>query len=262
MNLGKTSPDRGTDWCTDEFRNNLDFFVITLFCTRRYAHNSSCTCVSFIIIFLKFASLHHYPLPPAAPPSLRRQTSLSCPTLSPSRLRWKGGWNDGIKHGRGTRGQFLYIRKGCVSLEGSRRVRLPLYFHRPPPPPLAEIYKEQKIRRGREEEGGWYTPRLKSRGESRERGVFCTRDFPPLSTPKGGGKVAILETKRNEFLTAWKRLQLWILYIFLFRKNMAENVLDSGPPSAKRPKLSSPALSASTSDGNGKSCLMILGVTM
>lgn len=30
---------------------------------------------------------------------------------------------------------------------------------------------------------------------------------------------------------------------------MAENVLDSGPPSAKRPKLSSPALSASASDG-------------
>lgn len=35
---------------------------------------------------------------------------------------------------------------------------------------------------------------------------------------------------------------------------MAENVLDSGPPSAKRPKLSSPALSASASDGNGKYC--------
>lgn len=33
---------------------------------------------------------------------------------------------------------------------------------------------------------------------------------------------------------------------------MAENVLESGPPSAKRPKLSSPALSASASDGNGK----------
>ncbi|KAK6301759.1 hypothetical protein J4Q44_G00278120 [Coregonus suidteri] len=31
---------------------------------------------------------------------------------------------------------------------------------------------------------------------------------------------------------------------------MAENVLDSGPPSAKRPKLSSPALSVSASDGN------------
>ncbi|KAK7944349.1 hypothetical protein WMY93_000077 [Mugilogobius chulae] len=31
---------------------------------------------------------------------------------------------------------------------------------------------------------------------------------------------------------------------------MAENVLDSGPPSAKRPKLNSPALSASASDGN------------
>ncbi|KAK2820870.1 hypothetical protein Q5P01_023829 [Channa striata] len=31
---------------------------------------------------------------------------------------------------------------------------------------------------------------------------------------------------------------------------MAENVLDSGPPLAKRPKLSSPALSASASDGN------------
>nr|XP_049614962.1 histone acetyltransferase p300-like [Syngnathus scovelli] len=31
---------------------------------------------------------------------------------------------------------------------------------------------------------------------------------------------------------------------------MAENVLDSGPPSAKRPKLSSPALSASANDGN------------
>ncbi|KAM9463213.1 histone acetyltransferase p300 isoform 2-T2 [Clarias gariepinus] len=31
---------------------------------------------------------------------------------------------------------------------------------------------------------------------------------------------------------------------------MADNVLESGPPSAKRPKLSSPALSASASDGN------------
>lgn len=43
---------------------------------------------------------------------------------------------------------------------------------------------------------------------------------------------------------------------------MAENVLDSGPPSAKRPKLSSPALSASASDGNGKYCFMIYFVTM
>lgn len=33
---------------------------------------------------------------------------------------------------------------------------------------------------------------------------------------------------------------------------MADNVLESGPPSAKRPKLSSPALSVSASDGNGK----------
>lgn len=43
---------------------------------------------------------------------------------------------------------------------------------------------------------------------------------------------------------------------------MAENVLDSGPPSAKRPKLSSPALSASASDGNGEYCLVIYFVTM
>lgn len=41
-------------------------------------------------------------------------------------------------------------------------------------------------------------------------------------------------------------------YFLLFVKNMADNVLDSGPPSAKRPKLSSPALSVSASDGNGK----------
>ncbi|KAL1277755.1 hypothetical protein QQF64_024428, partial [Cirrhinus molitorella] len=34
------------------------------------------------------------------------------------------------------------------------------------------------------------------------------------------------------------------------RKTMADNVLESGPPSAKRPKLSSPALSVSASDGN------------
>ncbi|XP_068160913.1 histone acetyltransferase p300 isoform X2 [Antennarius striatus] len=39
---------------------------------------------------------------------------------------------------------------------------------------------------------------------------------------------------------------------------MAENVLDSGPPSAKRPKLSSPALSASASDGNDFSSLFDL----
>lgn len=32
---------------------------------------------------------------------------------------------------------------------------------------------------------------------------------------------------------------------------MAENVVEPGPPSAKRPKLSSPALSASASDGTG-----------
>lgn len=32
---------------------------------------------------------------------------------------------------------------------------------------------------------------------------------------------------------------------------MADNVLDSGPSSAKRPKLSSPALSGSASDANG-----------
>lgn len=43
---------------------------------------------------------------------------------------------------------------------------------------------------------------------------------------------------------------------------MAENVLDSGPPSAKRPKLSSPALSASASDGNGKYCFVIEFVTV
>lgn len=137
---------------------------------------------------------------------------------------------------------------------------LPLYFLRPP---LLlrwqKFIKNKKIRRGRE--GGWYTPRLKSRGEPRERGVICTRDFPPLSTPKGGGKVAILESKRNVLLRAWKRLKLWILYIFLFRKNMAENVLDSGPPSAKRPKLSSPALSASASDGNGEYYFVISFVT-
>ncbi|XP_017339139.1 histone acetyltransferase p300 isoform X3 [Ictalurus punctatus] len=39
---------------------------------------------------------------------------------------------------------------------------------------------------------------------------------------------------------------------------MAENVLESGPPSAKRPKLSSPALSASASDGNDFSSLFDL----
>ncbi|XP_038152690.1 histone acetyltransferase p300 isoform X2 [Cyprinodon tularosa] len=39
---------------------------------------------------------------------------------------------------------------------------------------------------------------------------------------------------------------------------MAENVLDSGPPSAKRPKLSSPALSASASDGNDFGTLLDL----
>ncbi|TRY77535.1 hypothetical protein DNTS_028247 [Danionella cerebrum] len=40
--------------------------------------------------------------------------------------------------------------------------------------------------------------------------------------------------------------------------NMAENVLDSGPPSAKRPKLSSPALSASASDENDFGTLLDL----
>lgn len=43
---------------------------------------------------------------------------------------------------------------------------------------------------------------------------------------------------------------------------MADNVLESGPPSAKRPKLSSPALSVSASDGNGKyaACIYYLDV--
>lgn len=45
---------------------------------------------------------------------------------------------------------------------------------------------------------------------------------------------------------------------------MADNVLESGPPSAKRPKLSSPALSVSASDGNGKCCfyLVCLGIML
>lgn len=43
---------------------------------------------------------------------------------------------------------------------------------------------------------------------------------------------------------------------------MAENVLDSGPPSAKRPKLSPPALPASASDGNGKYYFNVLFVTI
>lgn len=107
-------------------------------------------CQRYLFIFSLFASPHPYPLPPAEPPSLRRQTSRFCPTLSPSRVRWKGGCNDGCSHGRETRRQFIYVQRGSVSLEGSRCVCLPLYFHRPPPPPLAEIYKEQKIRRGRE----------------------------------------------------------------------------------------------------------------
>lgn len=41
-------------------------------------------------------------------------------------------------------------------------------------------------------------------------------------------------------------------FFLIGKKNMADNVLDSGAPSAKRPKLSSPALSVSASDGNGK----------
>lgn len=43
---------------------------------------------------------------------------------------------------------------------------------------------------------------------------------------------------------------------------MADNVLESGPPSAKRPKLSSPALSVSASDGNGKyiACITYLEI--
>lgn len=43
---------------------------------------------------------------------------------------------------------------------------------------------------------------------------------------------------------------------------MAENVLESGPPSAKRPKLSSPALSASASDGNGKYLFCLIFTTL
>lgn len=42
---------------------------------------------------------------------------------------------------------------------------------------------------------------------------------------------------------------------------MADNVLDSGAPSAKRPKLSSPALSVSASDGNGKYFIAFLILT-
>lgn len=44
----------------------------------------------------------------------------------------------------------------------------------------------------------------------------------------------------------------FFLFLKFVQKNMADNVLESGPPSAKRPKLSSPALSVTASDGNGK----------
>lgn len=49
-------------------------------------------------------------------------------------------------------------------------------------------------------------------------------------------------------------IQSWVdIYALIQNRwiNMADNVLDSGPSSAKRPKLSSPALSGSASDGNG-----------
>lgn len=57
-----------------------------------------------------------------------------------------------------------------VSLYPFLPSRLPL-----PPPPLAELYKEQKSGW----EGGWYAEAEIER-RTQERGVFCTRDFPPL----------------------------------------------------------------------------------
>lgn len=110
------------------------------------------------------ASPHPRPLPP--PPPLRRRTSPPRATLSSSRLRWKGGWNDGCDHGGQARGRGVHLGRGTLSLlgRGAKIVSIFTFFYRPPPPPppppLAEIYKEQKIQRGREGRGvdirrGW-----------------------------------------------------------------------------------------------------------
>lgn len=217
------NPHRGDESLGCRFDDSLYFIFLSLFRRANVYHSFfryffCCTCA--LIFFLIIICI---PSPSPAATSTTTITSQGnkpilpdiIPIQSPleGRLKWRmQPW----ERGRGT--VYLHPKRPCKFRGESSCVCLPLYFRRPPPPPLAEIYKEQKIRRGREE-GGWFTPRLKSRGEPRERGVICTRDFPPLSTPKGGGKVAILTAKRNELLTGVKTSAIVdTLHIFISKK--------------------------------------------
>lgn len=63
-----------------------------------------------------------------------------------------------------------------------------------PPPPLAEIYKEQKIRLGR----GVDTPKLKSRGEPRKEEYFVHGTFPPFVPKKEGEKSNFMKINEKQ----------------------------------------------------------------
>lgn len=152
------SPHRGDESLGCRFDDSLYFIFCLLFAQR--------TCIilfsaifaaplSFFFLFcffkLFFASPHPHPRPPAQPPSLRRETSRFCPTLSPSSLRWKGGWNDGCSHGREAEGQFIYIRKGRASLGGKAAACVSLFTFADP---LLLLRWQKFIKNKKSDEGG------------------------------------------------------------------------------------------------------------
>ena len=110
-------------------------------------HHSSCTFECFIFF------LHLHPLPPAAHHHFAVKPAFSRPTLFSHWLRSRRlkrrmqSWERHV-------GTVYLHSKGLYKFRGKPLRVSPSYFHRPPPPQLAEIYKEQKIRPGRE--GGWY----------------------------------------------------------------------------------------------------------
>lgn len=174
-----------------------------------------------VVLFFILHPLILYPLPPAAPPppppSLRRQTSLNCPTLSPSRLRWKRRFKWRMKAWPRDQGTvYLHPKRLCKFRgEASACVSPP-----PPPPPLAEIYKEQKIRRGREGGGLIFAEAEIERRTQGKRSVISTRDFPPLSPPqKEGEKSQYFGKTRKEWASKGAFCKCgYFIYIFISGK--------------------------------------------
>lgn len=125
--------------------------------------------------------------------------------------------------------------------------RLPLLFL------LFLLLRSHKFIKNKNRAGEGVDPlKLKPRGEPRKEEYFVHGTFPSFVPKKEGEKSNFEGDKKRRGLLLGDDAYFCGYIYFFIRKNMAENVLESGPPSAKRPKLSSPALSASASDGNGK----------